>query len=66
MLKDIFGFAQHQEKGIYGLSYKVTLTRNSDNAVFNKGDAINKAKIKISSIDWYVPHYTPSPAPEKL
>ena len=33
MLKDIFGFAENQEKGTYGLSYKLTLTRNSENAV---------------------------------
>ena len=24
----------------------------------NKGNAINNAKIKINSIEWYVPHYT--------
>ena len=52
LLKDIFGFAEHQEKGTFGLVYKLTLTRNSDNAVLNKGNAINLAKIKINSIDW--------------
>ena len=26
----------------------------------NKDNAINNAKIKINSIEWYVPHYTPS------
>ena len=34
-LKDIFGFAEHQEKGTFGLGYKLTLTRNTDNAVLN-------------------------------
>ena len=57
-LKDIFGFAQQQEKGTFGLGYKLTLTRNTDNAVLNKGNAINNGKIQ--AIDWYVPHYTPS------
>ena len=38
-LKDIFGFAEHQEKGTYGLGYKLTLTRNTDNAVLNKHNA---------------------------
>ena len=66
MLKDIFGFAQHQEKGTYGLGYKLTLTRNSDNAVLNKANATKNGKIKINSIDWYVPHYTPSLAQEKI
>ena len=27
MLSDIFGFAEHQEKGTYGFGYKLTLTR---------------------------------------
>ena len=36
------------------------MTRNTDNAVLNKGNAINNAKIKIIAIEWYVPHYTPS------
>ena len=59
-LKDVFGFAEYQEKATYGLGYKLTLTRNSGNAVLNKGNAINNGKIKISAIKWYVPHYTPS------
>ena len=59
-LKDIFGYAEYQQKGIFGLGYKLTLTRNSDNVVLNKGNAINIGKIKINVIEWYVPHYTPS------
>ena len=59
-LKDVFGFAEYQEKATYGLGYKLTMTRNTDNAVLNKGNAINNGKIKISAIEWYVPHYTPS------
>ena len=35
-LKDFFGYAEHQEKGTYGLGYKLTLTRNTDNAVLKK------------------------------
>ena len=59
-LKDVFGFAEYQEKATYGLGYKLTMTRNNDNAVLNKGNAINNAKIKINAIEWYVTHYTPS------
>ena len=59
-LKDVFGFAEYQEKATYGLGYKLTLTRNTDNAVLNKDNAINIGKIKINAIEWYVPHYTPS------
>ena len=58
--RDIFGFAEHQETTTYGLGYKLTLTRNTDNAVLNKANATNNAKIKINSLEWYVPHYTPS------
>ena len=59
-LKDVFGFAEYQEKATYGLGYKLTLTRNTDNAVLNKDNAINNDKIKINAIEWYVPHYSPS------
>ena len=59
-LKDIFGFAEHQEKGTYGLGYKLTLTRNTDNAVLNKDNAVANGRVKINSLDWYVPHYSPN------
>ena len=59
-LKNVIGYAEYQEKATYGLGYKLTLTRNSDNAVLNKGNAINNAKVRINAIEWYVPHYTPS------
>ena len=59
-LKDFFGYAECQEKGTYGLGYKLTLTRNTDNAVLNKAAATNNAKVKINSLDWYVPHYSPN------
>ena len=59
-LKDVFGFAKYLEEATYGLGYKLTLTRNTDNAVLNKGNSVNIAKIKINAIEWYVPHYTPS------
>ena len=59
-LKDVFGFAEYQEKCTYGVGYKLTLTRNTDNAVLNKANAINLGKVKINAIDWYVPHYTAS------
>ena len=59
-LKDVFGFAEYQEKSTYRLGYKLTLTRNTDNAVLNKDNAINNGRIEINAIEWYVPHYTPS------
>ena len=60
MLKDVFGYAEHQEKATYGLGYKLTLTRNKDDAVIDKAGGIADARIRIDHIHWYVPHYTPS------
>ena len=65
-LKDIFGFAEHQEKATYGLGSKLTLTINTDNAVFNKDNATLIGKIKIIDIERYVPHYTPSLVQERV
>ena len=60
MLKDVFGFAECQEKATYGLGYKLTLTRNKDDVVMDKAGGIAEARIRIDHIHWYVPHYTPS------
>ena len=60
MLRDVFGFAEHQEKATYGLGYKLTLTRNKDEVVIDKVAGIADASIKIDHIHWYVPHYIPS------
>ena len=59
-LKDIFGYAEHQEKGTYGLGYKLTLTGNTDNTVLNKDNVVVNGRVKINSLDWYVPHYSPN------
>ena len=60
MLKDVFSFAECQEKATYGLAYKLTLTRNKDDAVIDKANAIADGRIRIDHFHWYVPHYTPS------
>ena len=60
MLKDVFGFVEHQEKATYGLGYKLTLTRNKDDDVIDKAGGFADARIRIDHIHWYVPHYTPS------
>ena len=58
-LKDVFGFAEYQETGTFGLFYRLTLTRNTVNAVLKKENATNNAKNKINGIEWYDPHYIP-------
>ena len=60
MLKYVFSVAKHQEKATYGLRYKITLTRNNDEAILDKAAAIPDARIKIDRIHWYVLHYTTS------
>ena len=60
MLKDVFGFAECQEKATCGLGYKMTLTRNKDEVIIDKAGGVADTKIKIDHIHWYVPHYTPS------
>ena len=46
--KDVFGFAEQQDKGSFGLGYKLTLTRNTGNSVLIKGNAIDNAKKTIA------------------
>ena len=60
LLKDVFGFAECQEKATYGLGYKLTLTRNKDDALIDKANGIADARIRIDRIQWYVLHYNPS------
>ena len=60
MLRDVFGFAEGQEKATYGLGYKLTLTRKKDEVVIDKVAGIVDVKFKIDHIHWYIPHYTPS------
>ena len=60
MLKDVFGFAKHQEKSTYGLGYKIILTRNKDDAVIDKAAIFVDTSFEKNHINWYVPHYTPS------
>ena len=59
MLKDIFGFAHCQEKAIFGLGYKLTLTRNKDDAVIDKAVGIANTRIQNDHIHWCVFDYIP-------
>ena len=36
------------------------MTRNTDNAVLNKDNAVANGRAKINSFDWYIPHYSPN------
>ena len=72
-LKDVFGFAEHQDSCTYGLAYKLTLQRNSDNHVLSHPAQANAAanlalagRVIIDDISLYVPQYTPSISNQKL
>ena len=60
MFKDVFGYAEQQQKANYGLSYTLTLTRNKDDAVIDKTAGFTDGRMKIDHIHWFVPHYIPS------
>ena len=66
MLKDVFGFAEGQEKATYVLGYQLILTKNKDEAVIDKVAGIAYARIKIDHIHWYVPHFTPSMSQQSI
>ena len=65
-LKDNSGFAEHQEKAIFGLGYKLTLSRAGDNSASNEDNTTKTGKMKIFSIEWYLPHYTPAIAKQAI
>ena len=58
-LKDVFGFAKHQEKATYGLSFKLTLSKDKDQAVIDKAAGVADARFKIDQTHWYLTQYTP-------
>ena len=45
LLKDVFSFAEHQEKATDGLGYKLILTRNEDDAVIDNANGIADARM---------------------
>ena len=66
MLRDVFGFAECQEKATCGLEDLLTLKRDNDSSVLNRTNSTNIANFKIRSIEWYVLHYTPSMEQKKV
>ena len=64
--KGLFGFAEHQDTCTFGLGYKLTLQRNSDNQMLRRRAGINAenlalaGRVILNDMSWYVPAYTPS------
>ena len=72
-LKDVFGFEEPHDNSTYGLGYKLTLYRHSDNHVLSHRAEVDSAanlalagRVIIEDLSWYVPHYTPSISNQKL
>ena len=59
MLRDVFGFAEHQQEATYGLGYRLAITRKFKEAALNKAEPIANVKVLINSRDWLVPLYKP-------
>ena len=51
MLKDVFDLAEYQEKATFGLGCKLTLTRNTANAVLEK-KTTHSTMLKLKLILW--------------
>ena len=72
-LKDVFGFAEHQEICTFGLGSELTIQRNGDIHVLSHlagaYDAANLAlagRVIIDDISLFVPHCTPNKSNQKL
>ena len=52
MLEDNLGFDEHLQKATYGLGFKLTLTRNKDDAIIDRPPGIADVRIKIDHIHW--------------
>ena len=59
-LKHIFGFCEDYDKVVYGFKHELTLTRNDDNDAIYKDGGIDRGKITLSKISWFMPHVIPS------
>ena len=57
-LKHIFGFCEDYDKVVYGFKHELTLTRNNDNDAIFKDGGIDRGKITLSKISWFMPHVT--------
>ena len=59
-LKHIFGFCEEYDKVVYRFKHELTLTRNDDNDEIFKDGGVDRGKIVLSKISWFMPHVIPS------
>ena len=61
-LKHFLGFCEDYKKILYGMQQRLTLTRTgNDNAIF-RANGVDKGKVDIERIRWFMPHVIPSDA----
>ena len=60
LLKHIFGFCEDYDKVVYGFKHELTLTRNNDNDAIYKNGGVDRGKITLSKISWFMPHVMPA------
>ena len=58
-LMHIFGFCEDYDKVVYGFKHALTLTRNNDNDAIFKDGGVDRGKITLSKISWFMTHVTP-------
>ena len=59
-LKHIFGFCEDYNKIIYGLKQTLVLTRDNDNNAIFRTNAIDRGKVTLKKISWYMPKVIPA------
>ena len=61
-LKHFLGFCEDYKKVIYGMQQRLTLTRTGDNDAILRANGVDKGKVDIERIKWFMPHVIPSDA----
>ena len=59
-LKHIFGFCEDYDKVVYGFKHELTLTRNDDNDAIFKNGGVDRCKIVLCEISWFMSHVMPA------
>ena len=59
-LKHFLGFCEDYRKILYGMQQRLTLTRTSDDNAIFKAAGVDKGKVDIKGIRWFMPHVIPS------
>ena len=59
-LKHIFGFCEDYNKIIYGMKQTLILTRDEDNNIIFRTNAVDAGKITLNRISWYMPKVIPA------